>query len=73
MTGVLVFDGPFQDGEKVRLLRTAKGWRQFDVAVGAGVSPADVSNLERGLPVPKESRKRIFALLGIAEGGADAN
>jgi len=35
-------------GERIRELRTAKGWRQIDLAQHSGVHEVHISDLERG-------------------------
>jgi transcriptional regulator with XRE-family HTH domain len=67
MVSVVVLDGEITLGCRARLVRIAKGLRQFDVAVGAGVGPGDVSLFERDVPVPPGVRRRILAALGIEE------
>jgi transcriptional regulator with XRE-family HTH domain len=47
----------------IRELREAQGWTQLDVAYKAGVTPATVSNWERGIYEPKVSQLRKLAKL----------
>ena len=65
MVSVLTFDRELSVGEKVRLLRLSKGWRQIDVAAIVRCSPSDVSSLERDAIVPPGVRARILAALGL--------
>ena len=39
-------------GERIRALRTAKGWRQIDLAQHSGVHEVHLSDLERGVREP---------------------
>jgi transcriptional regulator with XRE-family HTH domain len=41
-----------QLGERIRALRTAKGWRQIDLAQQSGVHEVHLSDLERGTREP---------------------
>lgn len=56
------------DGQKVKVARTVKAWRQIDVAVHAGVSVAMVSFLERGWLIPATVRGAIFRVLDLDPG-----
>ena len=51
----------------IRELREGLGWTQLDVAYKLGVTPATVSNWERGIYEPKSSQLRAIArLFGVA-------
>lgn len=52
-------------GKRLRLLRKARGWRQLDLAVHAGISENYVSELELG---QKEICLRTIACLAQALG-----
>lgn len=65
MTSVLVFDHPLSLGEKVRLLRIARGWRQCDLAHHAAITPAAVSAVERDLQYNSTVLKRIASVFGV--------
>jgi len=41
-----------QFGHKLRNLRTAKGWSQFDLAVESGIDSSYISRIERGITEP---------------------
>jgi transcriptional regulator with XRE-family HTH domain len=47
----------------IRELREEKGWTQLEVAYRAKVTPATVSNWERGVYEPKVSQLRTLARL----------
>jgi transcriptional regulator with XRE-family HTH domain len=68
MVSVFVLDRELSLGERVRITRLVKGWRQIDVAAVARCSPSDVSLLERGIPISDGVKARIFNALGITEG-----
>ena len=65
MTSVLVIDHPLTLGRKVRLLRIARNWRQFDLAFHSVVTTYAVSLIERDLEYPREALRRIGATLGV--------
>jgi len=65
MTSVIVFDHPLSLGEKVRLLRIARGWRQCDLSFHAAVTPAAISALERDLERNSRVVERVEAALGV--------
>jgi len=52
-------------GDQVRLHRVAHHWRQADLADIAGVSQAQVSDLERSEYVPFSIRRKILRALGL--------
>lgn len=66
---VLVIDQHLPLGARCRVLRVARNLRQYDVAFAAGVSPSDVSMLERGLPIPPAVKCRILTVLNLDEEG----
>lgn len=43
---------PFDFGTTLRLVRTSKGWSQEKMALEAGLNPAFLGHLERGLKSP---------------------
>lgn len=47
--------------------REKRGMTQARLAVDVGVSPATVSNLERGCPVTRSTVDRLAAYLGLTE------
>lgn len=65
MTSVLVFDHSLSLGEKVRLLRIARGWRQCDLSFHAAITPAAVSALERDIAHNFRVVERVEAALGV--------
>ena len=67
MTSIFVLDRELSLGEKVRITRLVKGWRQIDVAAVVRCSPCDVSQLERGIPISIGVRQRILEALGLEE------
>jgi putative transcriptional regulator len=51
---------------RLRELRTERGWQQAKLAVIAGVSPATVGNIERyGYPASPKLRARIAKALHV--------
>ena len=51
----------------IRQLREERGWTQLALAYKAGVTPATVSNWERGIHEPKVSQLRGLArLFGVS-------
>ena len=73
MVSFLLFDRELSLGEKARLLRTSKGWRQIDVAAFVHCSPSDVSQLERDCAVPPGVKIRVLAALGIEDSEDEAS
>ena len=65
---VFLFDRQLTLGQKVRITRIARRWRQEDLADEALVSQANVSALERDLLVYPEAKRRILATLGLSDG-----
>lgn len=65
MTSVLVIDHPLSIGHKVKLLRIARDWRQFDLAFNSAVTTYAVSLIERDLEYPAEALRRIAETLGV--------
>ena len=47
----------------IRQLRQARGWSQGDLATKLGVTPAAISNWERGVAVPRWDHLRDLARL----------
>ena len=62
-----IFTIPFQLtlGQKARLLRIARGMRQFELAALADTSPSMVSALERDRKVYASARIRLIQVLGL--------
>lgn len=52
-------------GQRVRISRVARRWRQEDLADEACVTQAQVSALERDLPLYPEAKRRILVSLGL--------
>jgi transcriptional regulator with XRE-family HTH domain len=51
----------------IRDLRSARGWTQLELAYRLGVTPATVSNWERGVFAPKATQLRMIAhLFGVS-------
>jgi len=63
---ILILEG-LTPGQKVKLIRLAKGLRQIDVASKANVCPMDITRLEHGRFVLPTHCKRILAVLGLPE------
>jgi DNA-binding XRE family transcriptional regulator len=62
-------------GSRARITRVARLMTQQELAESAGVSPEDVSLLERGEKMSPETARRLMIYLGIAgagEAGLDA-
>jgi len=65
MAGILIISGDFTLGQKVRMLRVARRWRQIDLATMAGVQPSAVSALERDCRMYPGDKLRILESLGL--------
>ena len=52
-------------GEKARVFRVARNFRQQQLADLAGVSQTQVSSLERGEYVPLSIKRKILRALGL--------
>ena len=52
-------------GEKARVVRVARNFRQHQLADLAGVSQTQVSSLERGEYVPLSIKRKILRALGL--------
>lgn len=63
-TEILVLDG-LSLGQRVRIARLLKRWRQVDLAEIAAVSQTNVSALERDAPVFPAARRRILNVLDL--------
>jgi hypothetical protein len=63
---ILILSG-INEGQKVKLPRLAKGFRQIDLASIARVNPIDIPRLEKGRYVLPTRRKRILEALGMEE------
>jgi hypothetical protein len=55
------------EGERVRLARLAKWYRQIDVASQAGVTIEEVANAEKDRYVTPERKDRILKVVGLIE------
>jgi len=62
---VLIIDHPLTLGQKVRLLRVARDWRQFDLCYHSAVTPYALSLIERDIDYPNEALQRIADTLGV--------
>ncbi len=63
---ILILTG-ISEGQKIRLTRLSRGLRQIDVASMAKVNTIDVTRLEKDSYVLPTRRKRILAVLGLAD------
>ena len=64
---IFIADG-LTEGDKVRLARLARNWRQVDLACYAQVNPVEVTAIEKNRWLRKVSKKRILITLGLLEG-----
>ncbi len=55
------------EGEKIRLARLAKWYRQIDVASLAGVTIEEVTNAEKDRYVAPDRKARILRVVGLLE------
>lgn len=55
------------EGEKIRLARLAKWYRQIDVASLAGVTVEDVTGVEKDRWIHEDKKERILRVLGLLE------
>jgi len=55
------------EGEKIRLARLAKWYRQIDVASLAGVTVNEITNAEKDRYVTRERKERILKVVGLLE------
>ena len=62
---VITIDYAISLGDKVRLLRLARNWRQFDLCFHAAVTPYALSLIERDLFYPSEPLRRIAETLRV--------
>ena len=67
MVSVFFVNRELTFGEKVRITRRVKNWRQIDVAAVARCTPSDVSLLERGVPIRTDVKFRILEALDLEE------
>ncbi len=56
-------------GQKIKLERLARGWRQIDLASKACVQTADVTAIEKDRYLPKNRKRKILQALGLSETG----
>lgn len=54
-------------GERVRLERLSRNWRQIDLASKAGVQLADITALEKDRFLSKNRKRKILLALGLSE------
>lgn len=66
MNDVFILTG-VTEGEKVRLTRLAKGWRQIDLASQAKVNVTDVTALEKNRYLANTRKQRILRALGLLD------
>ena len=59
------------EGERVRLARLAKWYRQIDVASLAGVTTEEVTNAEKDRYVAPERKERILKVVGLLDNESD--
>jgi hypothetical protein len=55
------------EGEKIRLARLARWYRQIDVASLAGVTLEEVTNAEKDRYVTPERKSRILKVVGLLD------
>lgn len=65
--------GGLSEGERIRLARLAKWYRQIDVASLAGVTIAEVTNAEKDRYVTPDRKARILKVVGLAENAEAAS
>lgn len=53
------------DGDKVRQLRTARGWSQADLAGMAGVTQPRISTIEAGVVTRQSVVKHLALIFGL--------
>ena len=63
-TEVLFLEG-ITLGQRVRIMRLLRRERQVDLARRAFVTQAEVSELERDVPITPAARARVLSTLGI--------
>lgn len=54
------------DTNKIQRARTIRGWTRRRLALAAGVDPATVGRIERGITQNPESLKKIADVLGLS-------
>lgn len=59
------------EGERIRLARLAKWYRQIDVACLAGVTIEEVTNTEKDRYVTPERKARILKVVGLLENDSE--
>jgi len=61
------------EGERLRLARLAKWYRQIDVACLAGVTVEEVTNAEKDRYVTPERKARILKVVGLLDHDNEGN
>ncbi len=56
-------------GERVRLERLSRNWRQIDLASKAGVQLADITTIEKERYLSKNRKRKILLALGLSDDG----
>jgi transcriptional regulator with XRE-family HTH domain len=64
---ILTVPQPLTRGQKARLIRIARGLRQFDLAYRADVTPSIVSAFERDVTVYPAARARLMEVYGLGD------
>ena len=64
---ILVFSGPFTQGQRIRLSRIARRWRQVDLAAIAGVEQFEISSMELDRRVRPNAVKAVLVALDLEE------
>ena len=59
------------EGERIRLARLAKWYRQIDVASLAGVTLEEVTNAEKDRYVTPERKARILKVVGLLDNDSE--
>lgn len=54
------------DTEKIQRARTIRGWTRRRLAAAAGVDPATIGRIERGISQNPETVKKVADILGLA-------
>lgn len=60
-------------GQRVRVARILRRWRQVDLAAVAGVQQSAVSSLERDAPVFPAARRRVLLALDLFDRHRDTS
>lgn len=54
-------------GERVRLERLSRNWRQIDLASKAGVQLPDITSIEKDRYLSKNRKRKILQALGLSK------